>query len=363
MPSDSSICNQPDCSLSSANSGKLSAKDIRLVSCIQPQCNKQFHACCIGWQKKSAQEFNECSKNFLCNACASYVSAIASHIAVIVKGDIDSKLTNLESKFAILESKINDEFDSLNSKLSSLKQDTEMKISKVSDRLGVIENDHANKLSNLKETLQTSYLHEIEKMGAKFKSMNDFLNKKILDIENSLKEYKESIAKSSENIGNTASSVNFSGPMSKLKTDDHQYKLRISGVNEVSQSMKPLQRFELERIMVNKIFQHIGVETVQIKDLFRAGKYVSGNSRPRPLIVTLNSVWDCRKTLLNSFKLKGFETPIFISKSLSADELSLEKNLLRKRYELIQSGTDRSRIKIANLKLFVDGKEVCFNSA
>ena len=47
----------------------------------------------------------------------------------------------------------------------------------------------------------------------------------------------------------------------------------------------------------------------------------------------------------------------FISRELTHEERIIERNLLKKRRDLIENGTKRTSIRIRNLKLYVDGNE------
>ena len=51
----------------------------------------------------------------------------------------------------------------------------------------------------------------------------------------------------------------------------------------------------------------------------------------------------------------GTSSDIWISPDLSKEERLLEKKVLKKRRELIDAKTDRKRIKVRNLTLFLDG--------
>ena len=46
-----------------------------------------------------------------------------------------------------------------------------------------------------------------------------------------------------------------------------------------------------------------------------------------------------------------------ISRELTHEERIIERNLLKKRRDLIESGTKRTSIRIRTLKLYVDGNE------
>ena len=78
-----------------------------------------------------------------------------------------------------------------------------------------------------------------------------------------------------------------------------------------------------------------------INDCARVGKFVENSPTHRKLIVRFNSVWHVRKIIANAHKLKDNPDKIFISPDLSDNDRIIEKNLLKKRWELIQSGVNR----------------------
>ena len=79
------------------------------------------------------------------------------------------------------------------------------------------------------------------------------------------------------------------------------------------------------------------------------GKVDPLKERPRSMIMTLNNPKDVRKILAKAHELRHFpETRIFISKSLSYEEMHAEKTVLFKRKELIDTGIQRQQLTIKN---------------
>ena len=68
---------------------------------------------------------------------------------------------------------------------------------------------------------------------------------------------------------------------------------------------------------------------------------------------------DDMKLLANSHHIKDYPADYraFISRELTHEERIKERNLLKKRRDLIEIGTKRTSIRISNLKLYVDGNE------
>ena len=87
------------------------------------------------------------------------------------------------------------------------------------------------------------------------------------------------------------------------------------------------------------------------------------SGKSRSINVKLNSAWSARKLLSKgAYMLKDYSSAVFLSKSLTKTGQELERTLLEKRFELSESGHDKSLIKIRDLKLYLDGQEVQINS-
>jgi len=64
------------------------------------------------------------------------------------------------------------------------------------------------------------------------------------------------------------------------------------------------------RRTVDDVLHHVTGRSVDVVDVFRIGRFVSG--KVRPVIVRLRTVWDRRIILGNCYKLKDFGSPVFI---------------------------------------------------
>ena len=92
----------------------------------------------------------------------------------------------------------------------------------------------------------------------------------------------------------------------------------------------------------------------------RNGKF--NNSKRRSIIATFSSIWDARRMVSKSIERKLFqEKGILVLAQLSPSDQEIERSLLAKRCNLINDGTDKSRITIPNLKLYIEGKEIAHN--
>ena len=76
------------------------------------------------------------------------------------------------------------------------------------------------------------------------------------------------------------------------------------------------------------------------------------------LLLSSSSIWHARLCRSKAIEARLYESSsILILSELSSSERLVEKQLLSKRHELLQSGIEKQRIKIRNLKLYVDCKE------
>ena len=73
----------------------------------------------------------------------------------------------------------------------------------------------------------------------------------------------------------------------------------------------------------------------------------------------LSIIWTIRRILANSHHMKDYPADYraFISRELTHEERVIERNLLKKRPDLIENGTKRTSVRIRNLELYVDGNE------
>ena len=108
---------------------------------------------------------------------------------------------------------------------------------------------------------------------------------------------------------------------------------------------------------VQTFCEKLKIAPSRIKNLSRLGKFKpESTARPRPVEIQLTSSYDRRITLSNAFLLKG--TKIFVRPKLCWKDRIKEKDLLSKRYELIQLGLNRDSLRIRDLKLFHNGVHI-----
>jgi len=304
----------------------------RAICCASPFCNQTFHLQCIGFKGKKVKNLY-----FLCDSCSEFI-----------------KYSN-----ASLEQKLVDIGEELKN------------ISKVlNHRIEQIEENFQRKTEEITESVQTNKViceeraTEIENILGTFKSetntkMNEF-EKKLNNLIRTL----DSVEEKSKNVCNTNSTVSPEPNAAKLETNKRsvypslKYQIRIRGIDEAPDSLSYIDRQKYEIEQVEKILNHMNKNNCKICDCFRLGKYNKNMHKPRSLLVTFASVWDRNIVIQSASSLSNYSSEIFITPALSPQDMEKEKQILKKRWELIQSGTDRKQIRIKNLQLLVDGKIV-----
>ncbi|XP_065886047.1 uncharacterized protein [Dysidea avara] len=98
------------------------------------------------------------------------------------------------------------------------------------------------------------------------------------------------------------------------------------------------------------------IESNDIKDLYRLGKYDHKSQRPRPLLIKFLRSNVALDILSSKNKL---EAPIYIKPDLTPFECQKERLLLKERRSLIDNGTERRNIKMRNDSLYVNNKLHC----
>ena len=143
-------------------------------------------------------------------------------------------------------------------------------------------------------------------------------------------------------------------PRPNLPENDRRYNLVISGVTECKHGTSRLARQASDLTRISDILSST-IESISehsIKDIQRLGKYNVNMNRPRPLLVKLLRATDVSAILANKSSL---DKSIRVRRDLPKDIRMKQVILLKERWKLINSGTDRKDIKIDGEKLFVCG--------
>ena len=111
-----------------------------------------------------------------------------------------------------------------------------------------------------------------------------------------------------------------------------------------------------DKASIETISADLGTEVI-IEDCRRLGNFIPGKSRT--VLVTFSNIWDARKLRSKAIEQQLYRHKgVLIVPELSYEDRQVEKKILQKRFELINQGTEKSRIRIRDLKLYVDGQFV-----
>ena len=178
------------------------------------------------------------------------------------------------------------------------------------------------------------------------------LKEKICSIQESLNDLKNTMHKSSDPKIDVQK-------QSLSRTDNHPYQVKIVAVPENRLRFSNDRKLR-DKEIIEDIATELNLHNVQVSDCQRYGKF--NNSNRRPIIATFLSIWDAKRMVSKSIAGKLFQEKVnLVLAQLSPSDQETERCLLAKRYTLINDGTDLSRIKIRNLKLYIDGKEIAHN--
>ncbi len=158
---------------------------------------------------------------------------------------------------------------------------------------------------------------------------------------------------SSNSLNQTPTSHQTRSRAAKI-SHDRQFNVVLYGIAECAQGTNRKTR-DISKVEEVIGALNCGVNNHSIRDCVRLGKYRTPNTstdlkKPRPLLVNLSRVTDAQQILT---KKGAVPKPYIIKPDLSKEKRLIEATLLKERWTLIQTGTDRSSIKIRDSKLFV----------
>ena len=96
------------------------------------------------------------------------------------------------------------------------------------------------------------------------------------------------------------------------------------------------------------------IHPMSVRDCFRLGRFKERSRYPRPILVKLTHSVDVHSSLSQRSNLPE---GVIIKPDMSMDERNSESLLLKERYHLIQSGTDRRDVKLRLPVLYLRGKK------
>lgn len=175
---------------------------------------------------------------------------------------------------------------------------------------------------------------------------------------NSQKEESHSTQATYASITDPTSSSSTSAPSrtntSKLPSNNpnKKFNILVYGINECPEGSTRHTRITKDMEDVTTVISKVdpSIPSNSIRDCVRLGKYTKRNCRP--ILVKLSR--SCKVTGILANRKKLADTPgISIKPDMSKEERLTESALLKTRWELMNSGTERKRIKIRGKSLYV----------
>ena len=142
---------------------------------------------------------------------------------------------------------------------------------------------------------------------------------------------------------------------------DKKFNVVIYGIEECPKGTPKHERFnrDLENIMtvISSVDTDSSIQPQSIRDHFRLGKFKNSSQtqqcRPRPILVRFIRSADVSHILS---RRRSLQQPFSIKPDMSPKERSRDSTLMKERWSLIQSGTDRKYIRIHNSCIYVHNK-------
>ena len=133
---------------------------------------------------------------------------------------------------------------------------------------------------------------------------------------------------------------------------DRKFNLVIYGVKENPTGTQRRARIKADIEKCVQILKQADddISIQSMRDCLRLGKFDSSKTRPRPLLVKLSRILDVDNILYNRSKIAE---GILVKPDMNREERHRESILLKERWSLMNTGTDKKHIKIRGTKLFV----------
>ena len=183
---------------------------------------------------------------------------------------------------------------------------------------------------------QTKAVEELAKQTRKLSSIANALQTSITEIP----PIELSAKKRIQNVEKVSPSKNI---------DEYQNEVRVSGIPENNEASRIKRQFK-DKEEVENVCSLIGC-TYPIKECRRIRKFVDG--RTRKLLVTFNSVWDARALVAKASEKELYKNSrVIVTPGLSEADVRKKQVVLKKRWELMNSGIRKEDLRINKFRLY-----------
>ena len=133
-----------------------------------------------------------------------------------------------------------------------------------------------------------------------------------------------------------------------------KFNVVLFGVPELPKGTKRVVRLAKDTATITAALTGLdsSISSYSIRDCFRLGKFQDNSARPRPVLVKLNWVADVQCALS---KASSLPHSMWIKPDLNPEERVCQSILLKTRWSLLQSGFDKSDIKIRGSRINIKG--------
>ena len=140
------------------------------------------------------------------------------------------------------------------------------------------------------------------------------------------------------------------------RSDTRKFNIVVFGISEQKEGLPCSVRWRNDFDRISSVISEIKSDSnyhSSIQDCHRLGKYNGAMSRPRPLLVSLNSTADVHSILSRHCSLSS---SVSIKPDLSPSDRKVDSLLLQERHKLINSGVGRKSIRLRGSSSFVNGQ-------
>ena len=167
-----------------------------------------------------------------------------------------------------------------------------------------------------------------------------------------------SLAESSRGPGPSTGNSTFDPPLPAQKqySSSSKFNIVLHGLEECSKGTPRHTRLNSDFSKVNSLLHGIDPNSQSppcVRDCRRLGKFNASQNRPRPILVTLNTTAEVNNVLFNRSHLTS---SVYIKPDFFPAERNIQSLLLKKRRKLLDSGFDRSSIKLRKSSLYLNGQ-------
>ena len=217
------------------------------------------------------------------------------------------------------------------------------------------QNSIVSKVQNIEENLSKSVADLSSRLDQVNKRLKDHHTPSSTSVQQTISQDKgaPSFAESLQNA--TINQLPINKSVKSDNSTDRKFNVVIYGIKENPSGTPRSARTKSDIDSCVHILKQANDDITEqsIRDCLRLGKFGPPRTKPRPLLVKLSRAFDVNIILHNRSKISE---GIQVKADMNKEERLCEQLLLRERWKLITSGTDKKQIKIRGTKLFLNNQ-------